>query len=209
MGPNISPVSTSTQLSVLSGSTTLNNISSNTLNANGYGIYVQGRYAYLADNGTTNAFEIWDVSNPASPVRVSSNTLNATGENIYVQGRYAYIVGGSTNGFEVWDVSNPASPVRVSSNTLNAIGEGIYVQGRYAFITDAGGTNAFEVLGRLQPCFPGEGFLKHPQRERLRHLRAGPLCLYCRRHRHKRLRGMGRLQPCFSGARLAEYAQWV
>ena len=154
VGPNISPVSTSTQLSVLSGSTTLNNISSNTLNANGYGIYVQGRYAYLADNGTTNAFEIWDVSNPASPVRVSSNTLNATGENIYVQGRYAYIVGGSTNGFEVWDVSNPASPVRVSSNTLNAIGEGIYVQGRYAFITDAGGTNAFEVWDVSNPASP-------------------------------------------------------
>ena len=74
------------------------------------GVYVQGRYAYLSDNSTTNAFEIWDVSNPAAPVRVSQSTLNQTGRGIYVQGRYAYLADQSTsNAFEVWDISNTGS----------------------------------------------------------------------------------------------------
>jgi len=42
-------------------------------------IYVQGRYAYIAEGGAkTNAFEIYDISNPASPNRVSQSNLART-----------------------------------------------------------------------------------------------------------------------------------
>src|SRR3989344_1818616 len=143
LGANISPVGSSTQLSILPGTTTAKRISQNTLNTTGIGVYVQGRYAYFADQGT-GALEIWDIENPAAPVLVSSNTLNWAGFGIYVQGRYAYLAdgGNTTNAFEICDVGNPAAPVRVSQNTLNAAGTGIYVQGGYAYFVGSGTTNA-------------------------------------------------------------------
>jgi hypothetical protein len=157
IGPNISSVSTSAQLSILAGTSTLSRASQSTTNVGGRLVYVQGRYAYLADTSSASGnFEVWDVSNPAAPARIASSNLNGAARGVYVQGHYAYFVDSTaTNGFEVWDISDPAAPVRVSSNNLNAAGRGIYVQGRYAYLADNGAApNNFEVWDVSNPAAP-------------------------------------------------------
>ena len=80
---------------------------------------VQGKYAYVTCY-TDYSLVIFDVSNPASPVKVGSNTTAFGSFNPYdvkVQGRYAYV---TTNGqLVILDVSNPANPVK-----LGALGGG-------------------------------------------------------------------------------------
>jgi hypothetical protein len=54
------------------------------------GIFVSGNYAYIAEGaGTTKAFEIFDVSNPATPLRVSQSPLANSGQpdDIFVSGK--------------------------------------------------------------------------------------------------------------------------
>jgi hypothetical protein len=162
-------VSSSTQLVVMAGTTTVTRVGQADL-ANGAAgsksVYVQGRYAYITEGdtaGDTNGLEIFDVSDPSAPVLLSQTTLArfvvGTGA-IYVQGRYAYIAeSGTTNAFEIFDISNPAAPLRVSQRNLAAFNNGsgntIYVQGRYAYIAEGGGTtNAFEIFDISNPAAP-------------------------------------------------------
>ncbi len=76
----------------------------------GDAIWVRHGFAYIVEGaGTTKAFEIFDVSNPATPSRVSQSPLANSGQpdDIFVSGKYAYIVegGGTANAFEIFDIS--------------------------------------------------------------------------------------------------------
>jgi len=76
----------------------------------GDAIWVRDGFAYIVEGaGTTNAFEIFDVSNPAAPLRVSQSSLAHSGQpdDVFVSGNYAYIVEGSgtTNALEIFDIS--------------------------------------------------------------------------------------------------------
>ncbi|NDG20183.1 MAG: hypothetical protein EB117_18250, partial [Betaproteobacteria bacterium] len=68
-------------------------------------VYVQGRYAYVANSGS-NTLQIFDVSNPASPVSVGTvATINGP-ISVYVQGRYAYITNQGTNTLQIIDTGS-------------------------------------------------------------------------------------------------------
>jgi hypothetical protein len=76
----------------------------------GDAIWVRDGFAYIVEGaGKTDAFEIFDVSNPATPLRVSQSPLANSGQpdDIFVSGNYAYIVegGGTRNAFEIFDIS--------------------------------------------------------------------------------------------------------
>ena len=76
----------------------------------GDAIWVRDGFAYIVEGaGTTNAFEIFDVSNPATPLRISQSPLAHSGQpdDIFVSGNYAFVVegGGTTNAFEIFDIS--------------------------------------------------------------------------------------------------------
>src|SRR5881227_3448120 len=76
----------------------------------GDAVWVRDGFVYIVEGaGTTNAFEIFDVSSPATPSRVSQSPLanSSQPDDIFVQGKYAYIVegGGTTNAFEIFDIS--------------------------------------------------------------------------------------------------------
>lgn len=125
----------------------------NLINNAGDRLFVQGKYAYIVEGGSyTNSFEIFNISNPAAPVRVSQSNLTAFDQaSIYVQGNYAYIaIGGSgSQGFDIFDVSNPAAPVPKSATDLNygVPDDGIFVSDNYAYIAEgAGTTNAFQIF---------------------------------------------------------------
>jgi len=83
----------------------------------GDAIWVRDGFAYIVEGaGTANAFEIFDVSNPATPLRVSQSPLAHSGQpdDIFVSGHYAYIVegGGTTNAFEIFDISRVRAGMR-------------------------------------------------------------------------------------------------
>jgi hypothetical protein len=81
----------------------------------GDAIWVKDGLAYIVEGaGTAKAFEIFDVSNPATPSLVSQRPLAHSGQpdDIFVAGNYAYIVegGGTANAFEIFHVSRSLPP---------------------------------------------------------------------------------------------------
>src|ERR1700760_2873057 len=73
----------------------------------GDGIFITGRtYAYIAEgSGTTNAFQIFNISNPQAPVLIGQTNLanggnGVSSDDIWVTHGFAYIVegGGTANG---------------------------------------------------------------------------------------------------------------
>ena len=141
--------------SVASGTT--GSIATNLTSPNN--VYIQGRYAYVADSGG-KALSIFDVSDPAVPAAKSTiSTINAAnGFSVSVQGRYAYVTEG---GFlDVFDVTNPASPTAVNSVALaqtSSVAGNLYVQGGYAYVTSYSGTGTpanFEIFDISNPSSP-------------------------------------------------------
>ncbi len=101
-----------------------------------FGVYVSGKYAYVADY--TEGLKIMDISNPNSPVLVSSYDTNALTTEVVVAGKYAYLADGLTGGVKIVDVSNPKSPTLIG--TYNPVDSGgiknIYLTGKYIYATD-------------------------------------------------------------------------
>jgi choice-of-anchor B domain-containing protein len=73
-----------------------------------------GKFLYLCDElatGVTNDCSVWNINNPATPLRVGGITdLTSTVHNLYIIGNFAFVSHYSA-GFRVYDVSNPSSPV--------------------------------------------------------------------------------------------------
>src|SRR4029450_2554870 len=77
----------------------------------GDGIFIKRPYAYVAEgSGTTNAFEIFDISDPRAPVLMSQSDLANGGngvstDDIWVKHGFAFIVegGGTVNALQVFN----------------------------------------------------------------------------------------------------------
>ena len=78
-------------------------VSSLSTGTNPASVYVQGRYAYVANEGS-NTLGVYDVSNPASPVSVGSVSTGTTPSSVYVQGRYAYVANFTSNNMQIFDL---------------------------------------------------------------------------------------------------------
>ena len=98
-----------------------------------HSVYVQGIYAYLANNDN-NSVQIADVSDSNNPTIISSLAVGSTPYDIYVQGNYAYVVTRGGNSLEIIDISNILAPTVVGSVSLTDP-TSVYVQGRYAYVT--------------------------------------------------------------------------
>jgi hypothetical protein len=140
----IGSTGTPTSQLFVSGNVPAGAIGSITAGSGAYYVVVSGKYAYVV-NYNSPALEIYDVSNPASPVLVGSvSTESASYEStsVYVAGRYAYVtIDGTTSYLEIYDVSNPASPVLVGSvvtGGTNGDPDDVYVSGRYAYVAITG-----------------------------------------------------------------------
>jgi len=85
------------------------------------------RYLYLCDelaSGTVPDVTIWDIQDPATPVRVGQLNESATIHNIYVVGNLAYVAYYSA-GFRVYDLVDPTQPVLAGEyDTSKRAGEG-------------------------------------------------------------------------------------
>ena len=116
-----------------------------------YSVYVQGRYAYVT-NYTSDTLQIFDISNPVSPVIVGSVAISAS-YSVYVQGHYAYVAGYGSGTLQIVDVSNPASPVIVGSVATGSNPRGVYVQGRYAYVINRG-SGTLQIVDVSNPAAP-------------------------------------------------------
>ena len=118
--------------------------------ANPSSVYVQGNYAYVANNGSgdgTDGLAIIDISDPASPGAPVFATTSANPSSVFVQGRYAY-----TPGSPIIDVSDPTNPTPAGDVSL-PIGGYVYVQGRYAYVVSFSDSNLF-IIDISNPATP-------------------------------------------------------
>ncbi|HEU4929788.1 MAG TPA: choice-of-anchor B family protein [Candidatus Krumholzibacteria bacterium] len=105
------------------------------------------RYLYLCDelaSGSVPDITIWDIQDPASPVRVGQLGDGATVHNIYVVGDLAYVAYYSA-GFRVYDLANPTQPVlagqydtskRTGEGFIGAIGAYVYLPSGNVLVCD-------------------------------------------------------------------------
>jgi hypothetical protein len=100
-----------------------------------YSVSVQGRYAYVVNNGNNTLYVI-DISNPSSPVSVGSAATGTGPRSISVQGTYAYVTNSGSSTLQVFDVSNPASPVSIGTAATGTAPYGVSVSGRYAYLVN-------------------------------------------------------------------------
>ena len=144
-------------------------------NARPQGLYVQGRYAYVALPGTFT-FQVVDVLIPTAPAPAGSITIGTSQPfNVYVQGRYAYVatLTNGNNNISIIDVSSPAALVNVGTINVGVNqAVDVFVQGRFLYtivansgsgtpqlqVYDLGGAyiQQFEAGGILVPYNAGE-----------------------------------------------------
>ena len=100
----------------------------------GYGIAVSGHYAYVAaqgclsgqpcpDTSVGNAFDVIDISFPASPAIVATihdTTQLAHATSVAISGNYAYVTAPYQDRLTVVDISNPLKPSTSPSMWLSA-----------------------------------------------------------------------------------------
>jgi len=99
----------------------------------GRNVFVNGNYAYLANQGD---LRVIDVSNPAAPTEVGVYETSGSVDDVFVTDEYAVIVG--SDGLQVLDVSDPTAPVQLGTypGYLNSI----YVADNNAYVDRLGGS---------------------------------------------------------------------
>ncbi len=119
-------------------------------------VRVQGDFAYVSRH---TDFTIWDVSNPASPMRQGTVELPEEIWGFRIRGDRAY-VGANFFGVAIVDISNPASP-RVLGNhkTLGQAKIGAVYENRVVLIDHMEGMVMVDVSDEAAPRGAGSFFL--------------------------------------------------
>ncbi|MCZ8125924.1 MAG: hypothetical protein O9304_03225, partial [Microcystis sp. LE19-114.1B] len=122
------------------------------------GVDIVGNYAYiisyLRESGR-GELQIFNISNPASPVRLSTFPIS-TNDLLYsvqVAGNYAYVAAGS-RGLKIIDISNPISPTLKGEyfGSSSASAEDVQVVGNYAYV--AYGVAGLDIIDISNPSSP-------------------------------------------------------
>jgi len=123
--------------------------------AYGEEVEVEGDYMYVAGGGT---FDVFDISNPASPDSIASYHRPVHLEDLYVENNIAYFGDGysSTRGtLTLFDVSNPYLPDSLSqiatSSSRNA--KSIFVDGNYTYVP-AASFEGVRIINTSNPSMP-------------------------------------------------------
>ena len=97
--------------------------------------------------------DIFDVSNPAAPVRLGGAAVAGPGNGIAVSGNFAYVAG-RDSGLRVFDVSNPADPREVSRLYTHGRAWDVWVQSGFAYV--ANGDSGLATVSIADPANPRE-----------------------------------------------------
>jgi hypothetical protein len=125
-------------------------ISRSTSTASMTGVYVSGRYAYIA-NSTSSTLEVYNIMDPSMPIKFSSTTVSFSGNNdLMVVDNIAYVP--EFGNYKIFDVSNPYNPGQLSSLSTSGVGNHVYVSGRYAYFSmDTGGIKKIDIADPINP----------------------------------------------------------
>ncbi len=128
-------------------------------------VAVQGKYAYVlttTNDGATNDFMVFDVSNPSAPISVGRSftnpdfilPTNAKATALAIAGRYAYLTFANDKLVTI-DISNPSLLPIVSTFSAGDFSDfrDVYVQNSYAYVADYG-SNALLVIDISNPSAP-------------------------------------------------------
>ncbi|MEK7535453.1 MAG: hypothetical protein AAB590_00335 [Patescibacteria group bacterium] len=116
-------------------------ISDTTLPGLGTTIKSNGRYAYIGYGSQTgDDFEIYDVSNPTTPLKVGGIDTGWDVNDSVVSGSLLFLAVNNTGPeVHVYDISDPANPVFISSVDDTNSNVALAVQGKYLFSSLFGG----------------------------------------------------------------------
>jgi hypothetical protein len=108
---------------------------------------LDGNRLYLA---RTDSLQIFDISNPATPLRLGAVAVSGNGYGMDVHGRHAFMARGDH--LAIVDVGDPASPVIVGSESANTSYVDVVVEGDLAFATIVDtGVRAYDVSDPSNP----------------------------------------------------------
>ncbi|WP_197995863.1 Ig-like domain-containing protein [Gimesia algae] len=121
---------------------------------------VVGNFAYVADRD--GGLQIFNISNPSSPVHVGSYDFNQQGiaQAIDVVGNLAYLAVGEA-GLQIIDISNPANPTFVGSIATTARARGVFVEVKglqtLAYVADdSGNGGGLQIIDVTNPSNVGQ-----------------------------------------------------
>ncbi len=119
----------------------------------GNGIWVEGNYAYLADDSC--GLQIIDISNPRGPVSVGSYDSPAPAMDVIVSGNYAFLADGYDDGLRVVDISDPAHPAACGHYSIPGVTKHIDLWNDYVCVVreTPGGSNLF-IINVSDPSNP-------------------------------------------------------
>ena len=116
-----------------------------------YDVYVQGDYAYVANN---EGVVVIDIKDHQHPKQISLLDLGEAAFGVYVQDDRLY-AGGGGEGFFIADVSDPALPVMLGS-LPTGVAEGMQVADGMAYVsTHAGDLLVVDVHDPTSPALVG------------------------------------------------------
>ena len=131
-------------------------------------VFVSGKYAYIT-SFNSNALEIVDISDPASPKHVSVlkdgevtpgdglNSGSNLGEpfSVFVSGNYAYIASAGNDSLEIVDISSSTRPMHkgafAGANFRKP--SSVFVSGKYAYVAGSQ-SNTLEIVDISDPTAP-------------------------------------------------------
>jgi hypothetical protein len=113
------------------------------------GVAVSGNYAYLAN--WNDGLQVYDISNPATPVNIGHIDNGGTAYGVAVSGNYAYLAN-DDGGLRVYDISNPATPVNIGLANNGGNARGVAVSGNYAYLAnDDDGLRVYDISNPANP----------------------------------------------------------
>ena len=126
----------------------LNLTSSSRADVKGFGLAVQGGYAYLSS--TRNGLKVIDIQDPSAPQLVGESDIPIYAYDISVQGDHVFAAAGEF-GFKVFDVSDPTQPHVVSALALPA-SKVLELVGSYAYLPSSqAGVHVVDIAKPLEP----------------------------------------------------------
>jgi len=113
-------------------------------------IRVSGKYAYVVGD-YNDGIQIYDISNPGSPVAKDFLTISNNVENMDLSGKYLYVTTDTSAGLRIYDISNPDDIITKGSIATNlSVPVGVAVSGKYAYVVDFS-NNRFAVFDISNP----------------------------------------------------------
>ncbi|MFA6253270.1 MAG: hypothetical protein WCV69_03325 [Patescibacteria group bacterium] len=114
-------------------------------------VVVQGNYAYLTTRDNSYEFQVFNISNPASPQRVARVGLDTDSDalDVVVNQNQAYIVQGST--VYSYNITNPNSPQRLDTFALGAVGNELFLNENYLYVATNNSNKEIQVINVTDP----------------------------------------------------------